>query len=159
MKTNIGRIFLRLIDKHFPLHHKYRKLFNRNNIKISYSCIPNMASVIRNRNTSLLKDPTPTDIKECNCRRKPECPLDKKYLSGHLVVDASVVRLDTNEIRHYYGTCKKIFKECYNNHTASFRNKSKEKYIWELKDNNIQRNLKLCITSKARPYLCGCRNA
>ena len=155
VKTNIGRIFLQLTDKHFMLHHKYRKLFNRNNIKISYSCIPNMASVIRNHNTSLLKDPTPTDIKECNCRRKPECPLDKQYLSGHLFVNASVDRLDTNEMKHYYGTCKKIFKECYNNHTASFRNKSKEKYIWELKDNNIQHNLKLCIASKARPYVCG----
>ena len=68
VKTNIGRIFLQLTDKHFLQHHKYRKLFNRNNIKISYSCMPNMASVIRNHNTSLLKDPTPTDMKECSCR-------------------------------------------------------------------------------------------
>ena len=73
VKTNIGRIFLRLVDKHFPWHHKYRKLFNRNNMKISCSCMPNMSSVTRNHNTSLLKDPTPTDIKECTCRQKPEC--------------------------------------------------------------------------------------
>ena len=112
VKTNIGRIFLRLIDKHFPRHHKYRKFFNRNNIKVSYSCMPNMANLIRNHSNSLLKDPTPTDIKECSCRRKPECPLDKKCLSGHLVYNASVDRLDTNEIKHYYGTCEKNFKEC-----------------------------------------------
>ena len=36
MKTSNSRIFLRLIDKHF-LRHKYHKLFNRNNIRISYS--------------------------------------------------------------------------------------------------------------------------
>ena len=60
IKTNIGRIFLRLIDKHFPRHHKYRKLLNRNNIKISYSCMSNVASVIKNHNTNLFKDPTPT---------------------------------------------------------------------------------------------------
>ena len=77
VKTNISRIFLQLIDKHFLRHHKYLKLFNRNNIKISYNCMPNMAKVIRNHNTSLLKDPAPTDIKECSCRRKPECPLNK----------------------------------------------------------------------------------
>ena len=46
--------------------------------------MPNMASVIQNHNTSLLKNPTLTDIKECRCRRKPECPLDKKCLSGYL---------------------------------------------------------------------------
>ena len=115
-----------------------------------------MASVIRNHNTSLLKDPTPTDIKECSCCRKPECPLDKKCLSEYLVYNASVDRLDTNKTKHYYGTCEKNFKEHYNNHTSSFRNKSKEqstelsKYIWVLKDNNIQYNLKWYITSKAR---------
>ena len=161
VKTNTGRIFLQLIGKHFPRHHKYRKLFRRNNIKISYSCMPNMTSVIRNHNTNSLKDPTPTDIKECSCRRKPECPLDKTFLSGYLVYNASVDRLDTNETKHYYGTCEKNFKERYNNYTASFRNKSKEKgtglskYIWELRDNYIQHNLKWCIASKAPQYICG----
>ena len=141
VKTNIGRIFLRLIDKHLPRHHKY-KLFNRNNVKISYSYMPNMRSVIRNHNTSLLKDHTPTDIKECSCRQKTECPLDNKCLSGYLVYNASVYRLDTNKTQHYYGTCEKNFKERYNNHTASFRNKNKEKStelsknVCALKDNN-----------------------
>ena len=127
MKTNIGRIFLRLIDKHFLLHHKYHKLFNRNNINIIYSCIPDLANFIRNHNTSLLKDPTLTDIKGCSCRRKPECPLDKKCLSGCLVYSASVDGLDTNETKNYHGTCKMNFKERYNNHIAYSRKKSKEK--------------------------------
>ena len=96
VKTNIGRIFLRLIDKHLPRHHKYCKLFNRNNVQLSYSYMPNMRSVIRNHDTSLLKDRTPTDIKECSCRQKTECPLDKKCLSGYLVHNALVDRLDTN---------------------------------------------------------------
>ena len=100
VKINIGKIFLRLIDKHLPRHHKYHKLFNRNNIKISYSCMAN--SVIRNHNTSLLKDPTPTDIKECSCHQKTECPLDKNCLSGCLVYNALVDRLDTNKTKHYY---------------------------------------------------------
>ena len=96
VKTIISRMFLRLIDKHFQRHQKYHKLFNRNNIKISNSCMPNMTNVIRNYNTSLLKVPTPTDIKECSCRQKTECPLDKKCLSGYLVHNALVDRLDTN---------------------------------------------------------------
>ena len=53
VKTNI---FLRLLDKHFPKHHIYYKLFNGNSIKISYSCMQNLASVIQNHNTNLMKD-------------------------------------------------------------------------------------------------------
>ena len=37
--TKVGRFFLSLIDKQFPPHHKLHKLFNRNNVKISYSCL------------------------------------------------------------------------------------------------------------------------
>ena len=127
VKTNIGRIFLWLIDKHFPQHPKYHKLFYRNNIKISYSCMPNMASAIWNHDINLFKNPTPTDIKESSCRWKPECLFEKKCSSGYLVYNASVDRLDTNKTKHYYGTCETNFKERYNNHTTSFRNKNKEK--------------------------------
>ena len=50
--------------------------------------------------------------------------------------------------KSYYGTCEKSFKERYNNHTASFRNKNKEKstelskYIWELKNSSMNYDLK-----------------
>ena len=107
VKTNIGRIFLRLIDKHFPRYHKCGSLFNRNNIKISYCFMPNMASVIQSQYTILLKDPAPTDIKQCSCHQKPVGPLDKKCLSGYLVYNASVDRLNNNETKHYYGTCER----------------------------------------------------
>ena len=63
--------------------------------------MPNMASVIRNHNTSLLKEPTPTNIKECSCRQKTECLLDKNCLSGYLVFNALVDWLDTNKTKHY----------------------------------------------------------
>ena len=87
--------------------------------------------------------------------------MDKKFLSGYLVYNVLVDRLDTNKTKHYYGTCEKNFKERYNNHATSFRNKNKEKttelskYVWELKDNNIQHNLEWHIASKAHPYVCG----
>ena len=85
-----------------------------------------MASVILNHNTSLLKDAIPNDVKECNCHQRTECLLDKKFLSGFVVCNALLDRLDTNNTKHYYGTCEKNFKKCYNNQTASFRNKTKE---------------------------------
>ena len=88
MKANIGRIFLRLIDKHFPRHHEYRKLFNRNNIKI--------ATVV-----CQIWQVSSEFITPVYFRQKSECPLDKKYLSECLVYNASVDRLDTNKTKHY----------------------------------------------------------
>ena len=40
VKTNVGRMFLDIIDKSFPDAHSLRPLFNRNTLKISYSCMP-----------------------------------------------------------------------------------------------------------------------
>ena len=49
-KTNIGRIFIKLINKHFPPNHKFVKIFNKNTINFSYSCMPNMRSKINGHN-------------------------------------------------------------------------------------------------------------
>ena len=50
VSTNVGKIFLKLVDKHFPRNHKFRKLFNRNNIKVSYSCMRNLESIVNSHN-------------------------------------------------------------------------------------------------------------
>ena len=52
VNTNTGQTFLVLVDKHFPKGHKLRKIFNRNTIKISYSCINNTKQIIDNHNKS-----------------------------------------------------------------------------------------------------------
>ena len=43
-KAKISKLFLNLLDKHFRPHNKLHQLFNRTNVKISYSCMPNMNS-------------------------------------------------------------------------------------------------------------------
>ena len=42
----ILRRFFHLLDKHFGRNHKYHKIFNRNNVKISYSCMDNIKNII-----------------------------------------------------------------------------------------------------------------
>ena len=42
LSTNIAKIFLKLVDKHFPHTHRLHKIFNRNTIKVSYSCMSNV---------------------------------------------------------------------------------------------------------------------
>jgi hypothetical protein len=46
VSTNIGRNFLSLIDKHFPSFFSFHKIFNRNTVKVSYSCMSNVKSII-----------------------------------------------------------------------------------------------------------------
>ena len=42
--SKVGNQFLKLINKHFPRHHKLYKLFNKNNVKVSYSSMPNITT-------------------------------------------------------------------------------------------------------------------
>ena len=84
--TNIGKKFLLLLDKHFPKPHKLSKVFNRNNVKVSYSSMPNFASIINSHNKKILNEniAKPTSA-SCNCRVKASCPLDGNCLQSSLV--------------------------------------------------------------------------
>ena len=44
--TNVGKEFFQLIDKYFPPHHRLHKIINRNCVKMSYSCMPNIGDII-----------------------------------------------------------------------------------------------------------------
>ena len=48
--TNIGKKFFRLLDKCFPPGHQLHQLLNRNTIKLSYSCMPNVKQIISSHN-------------------------------------------------------------------------------------------------------------
>ena len=54
VKTNIGKTFLKLVKKHFPRGHKLYKIFNRNTLKLSYSCMSSMSSIIKQHNYRVL---------------------------------------------------------------------------------------------------------
>ena len=45
VSTNIEKIFLRLINRHFPKFHRLHKVFSRNTVKVSCSCIQNMSKI------------------------------------------------------------------------------------------------------------------
>ena len=50
VSTNVARLFLNLVDKHFTKKNNLHKVFNRNNVKISYSCTENVSSIISSHN-------------------------------------------------------------------------------------------------------------
>ena len=53
-KTKVGKLFLTLVKQHFPKGHKLYKTFNKNTIKVSYSCLKNMGSVLSRHNKKIL---------------------------------------------------------------------------------------------------------
>ena len=80
VNTNIGREILSLIDKHFPVQHKLHKIFNRNTLKISYSCMINVKSIITKHNAHIIRNSQSqnTETDNCNCDNKNTCPLPKQ---------------------------------------------------------------------------------
>ena len=159
VSTNVGKKFLKLIDKCFPIDHQLHRLINRNTIKVSYKCMPNINQIISKHNKSILgKNEINTSDNTCNCRNRQMCPLDGNCLANGVIYQAIVDRQDNNKTENYVGLTENSFKTRYNNHTSSFRNQSKRhnttlsQYIWSLKDQNIPYTLKWKILAKGRPY-------
>jgi len=159
MKTNLGRKFLNIMDRCFPNGHPLHKIFNKHTLKLSYSCILNMKSIISSHNKALLSNyhqsQTQTNVKECNCRKKDQYPLDGKCLTQNVVYEATFTTQTSSD--SYVGFTTN-FKECYRNHTASFQHQNKtnetelSKHIWTLKDNNKPFTIKWRIIKQCRPY-------
>ena len=155
VKTNIGKEFIKLIEKHFDPDHEFRSLFNRKNLKVSYSCMPNIKKIIQGHNLKLLNRKEPPS-KTCNCRRKEECPMEGNCLASCLVYKAEVKTSDDKKV--YYGSCSGSFKERFSNHRTSFINKNHKeatklsKYIWELKSKKKQYEIAWSIVRKCAPY-------
>ena len=77
VQTNIGKLFLALLDKHFDKRSEYHKIINRNCIKISYCCSPNILALINGHNKRL-KNRAEENENLCNCRSKNSCPVQNK---------------------------------------------------------------------------------
>ena len=162
VKTNIAKQFLHLLDKHFGRNHKYHKIFNRNNVKITYSFMDNMTNIIiSNYNKEIINSGNEANGKTCNCRKKGHCPLGNKCLINKIVQKTEIeTKNDINELstKVYFGISETEFKSRYNNHTMSFRNQTHEndtelsKYIWSLKDENKDFDIKWSILKKSSGY-------
>ena len=148
VKTKVGKYFLQLIDKHFPKTHKYHKLFNRNNVKISYSCMPNIKSLIHSHNRNII-NPSTQQVKLCNCIKKEKCPLNEKCLLSNIVYKATVSSNIANyQEKVYIGLCQTSFKLRYANHLKSFNTPQYKhdtelsKEIWKIKEKHHNFNIK-----------------
>ena len=102
VSTNIGREFLNILTRNFPPHQKYHKLFNRSNVKISYSCMPNMRTIIKGHNLGTLNPQQIQNEKTCNCRNKENCPLDGKCLVESVVYEGTITSTENDTLKFKY---------------------------------------------------------
>ena len=81
---NVGKYFLKLIDKLFKHNNILHKIFNRKMLKISYSSTKNIFQIINNHNKEIIKefqDRTNNNNNnnkqnECNCKTRNNCPMN-----------------------------------------------------------------------------------
>ena len=158
VETNVGRLFLKLIDREFHAQHPLHSIFNRNYIKVSYCCMPNIKNLISKHNKKLSTPHTDnSNSSECNCRVRNDCPLNGKCLSKSIVYQATVSATNTAD-QTYIGLCDTTFKVRYGNHKASFNHASKRtstelsKYVWSLKDSGKEYKIKWKIVKHAKSY-------
>ena len=139
--TNVGKEFFQLIDKYFSPHHRLHKIINRNCVKMSNSCMPNIGDIISTHNNATLQQSdrkTKDGNKQCNCRDRSTCPLGGRCKEGPVVYKATLT--SQNKSMVYYGSCETEFKIRYNNHKQSFKFENKKhatelsKAVWNAKD-------------------------
>ena len=142
--SNVGRRFLNLAEKHFPKEHKLHKIFNKNTLKVSYSCSQNMTQIINSHNRKVKqpkkeeRQPKKEESLSRNCRQKNDCPMDGKCRTMNTVYNC-IASVPTKPDKSYTGLSEDGWKKRYYNHRKSFRNQRYQSetmlssYVWETK--------------------------
>ena len=106
-----------------PKNNKFHNIFNRNNVKVSYSYIKNIKSIIPNHNKTILNESETSNKKKCNCIYKNTCPLNGECQAENIIYQAS---LNSNKLnydeKYYKGSWETTSKKRFANHKKSFNN-------------------------------------
>ena len=95
LKTNIGKYFFRLLNKHFLPSHKLLKIFNRNTLNTK----------IDGHNEKILENTLPLKTKSCNCLKKENCQMRGACLAENVLYYA---RVSYDDEPHKLKCCKGI---------------------------------------------------
>ena len=147
VKTNIGKNFL-----HFPANNKMHEIFDKNTVKVSYTCMKNMDSMISGHKHNIL-NPKQKSF-GCNSRKKGSCSLKGEFLTPKVIYRGDVSNEAKNDQKLYFGLAETTFKEHYNNHKQDVKdikcqyNTELTKYIWKLKNSNIKYYIQWKVVDK-----------
>ena len=137
--TNVGKKFLQPIDLHFPPSNKFHKIFNRNNVKVSYCCTQNVGNIIKSHNKKLINSSNHHE-QPCNCRKKEDCPLEGKCRTENIIYKC-IASTSGHPDKVYLGTAEGDFKKRYYNHISSFKNETQMNKPWQYKFGNRSRDI------------------
>ena len=116
------------------------------------SCMKNIGSIISSYNQSILYPIVQSY--GWNYKVKSSCPLNGECLTPKMIYRADVSNDENSDKKFYFGLADTPFKERYRNHTRDFKHENYEnctelaKYIWQLKQSNINFSIKYSIASK-----------
>ena len=155
VSTNIAKIFLKLIDQHFSKDKTLHKLFNRNNVKVSYSCTPNIGRIIKSHNKKL--STTKQEQEPCNCRTKNECPLKGDCKKTSVIYKCDISAQDTPK-KTYIGLTEREIKTRISEHKATSKSErysnstTLSAYVWELRCSGKSPTLEWSIIKEIKSY-------
>ena len=87
--TNVAKKFLQLIDLDFPPSNKFHKVFNRNNVKVSYCCTQNVGNIINSHNKKLINSSNHHE-QPFNYRKKKDCPFEGKCRTENIIYSLNI---------------------------------------------------------------------
>ena len=135
------------------------KLFNRNTVKVSYSCMKNIKSIINIHNKKILNETQKKKEKTCNCRNGTSCPLNGDCLENNIVYEGTINCNKPNyKEKIYFGIAETSFKQRFSNHLKSFNIKKyrKEtelsKEFWNIKESGFVPQIKWRIRRNVCAY-------
>ena len=112
--TKVATYFLSLFDNHCPPCNKINIIFNRNIIKICYSCIPNTKTVFNSHDHKIAYPKTTTEEKTYNRLVKERQTLCDNCLTNKIICKATLI--STNQIHKEKVYFKTAFRLTYSNH-------------------------------------------
>ena len=121
VKTDIGKSFFKLLEKHFPENHILRPIINRNKVKLSYSCMANVNRIIASHNKRVLVGGQ-NEPQECDCENQ-QCPVDGLCKSEGVVYQATVMENNATT-DSFIGLTERRFINRYNEHYTNFKTRN-----------------------------------
>ena len=150
-----------LVLCHWCTRVAFLTLFNRNNLKVSYSCLPSIKKIITSHNKNILSNTPDYTNQLCNCRQSTLCPLNGKCLRTNLIYICNIKTHQQEKGHYYIGLTEKTFKDRWYKHKNSFLYESKanstelSKFVWECKRKGSEPILTWSILDQAEPFKPG----
>ena len=106
-----------MIEESFPPDNPLHRKLSKHNLKLSYSCVPNMKSRISRHNqkirdtarqaaaaTRVAGEQEPEQQRSCNCRVRRNCPLNNRcLLATNVIYQSTIVRDEDGHVETYLG--------------------------------------------------------